>query len=59
MDIILIPGMWLTGSAWDETAEELRRLGHHPTALTLPGLADGPESLDAAVAMARGYGAPD
>lgn len=41
MDIILIPGMWLTGSAWDETAEELRRLGHRPTALTLPGLADG------------------
>lgn len=41
MDIILIPGMWLTGSAWDETADELRRLGHHPTTLTLPGLADG------------------
>ncbi|MFC7624753.1 alpha/beta fold hydrolase [Microlunatus sp. GCM10028923] len=41
MDLILIPGMWLTGSAWDDTADALRRLGHRPTSLTLPGLADG------------------
>jgi len=41
MDIILIPGMWLTGSVWAETAAELERLGHRPVALTLPGLGDG------------------
>lgn len=41
MDIILIPGMWLTGSVWDETAEELKQYGHRPIPLTLPGLDDG------------------
>ena len=41
MDIILIPGMWLTGSVWAETATELERRGHRPTSLTLPGLGDG------------------
>lgn len=41
MDIILIPGMWLTGSVWDETAGELTQHGHRPVPLTLPGLGDG------------------
>ena len=26
MDIILIPGLWLTGSAWDAVAAELEKL---------------------------------
>jgi pimeloyl-ACP methyl ester carboxylesterase len=41
MDIILIPGMWLTGAIWDETVAELERFGHRATALTLPGQGDG------------------
>jgi pimeloyl-ACP methyl ester carboxylesterase len=36
--IILVPGFWLGGWAWDEVAETLRNDGHDVTALTLPGL---------------------
>ena len=35
--IILVPGFWLGGWAWDEVAEELRADGHDVTAMTLPG----------------------
>src|SRR5262245_34695304 len=41
--IILVPGFWLGGWAWDEVADILRKDGHDVTALTLPGL----ESADA------------
>jgi pimeloyl-ACP methyl ester carboxylesterase len=41
MDILLIAGLWLDGSAWDRVAAELGRLGHRATALTLPGQGDG------------------
>ncbi len=41
--IILVPGFWLGGWAWDEVADILRADGHDVTALTLPGL----ESADA------------
>ena len=41
MDIILIPGLWLTGSAWDAVAGELAVLGHRPVPVTLPGQGDG------------------
>ena len=41
--IILVPGFWLGGWAWDEVADVLRADGHDVTALTLPGL----ESADA------------
>ena len=36
--IILVPGFWLGGWAWDEVAEQLRGDGYDVTALTLPGL---------------------
>jgi pimeloyl-ACP methyl ester carboxylesterase len=36
--IILVPGFWLGGWAWDEVAAKLRADGHDVTALTLPGL---------------------
>ena len=36
--IILVPGFWLGGWAWDEVAQTLRADGHDVTALTLPGL---------------------
>jgi pimeloyl-ACP methyl ester carboxylesterase len=41
--IVLVPGFWLGGWAWDEVAEALRADGDDVTALTLPGL----ESVDA------------
>ncbi|MDQ7991616.1 MAG: alpha/beta fold hydrolase [Propionicimonas sp.] len=45
MDIILIPGLWLDGSSWEDVAPTLERAGHHVHALTLPGLgADGAAS---------------
>ncbi|MEJ7695572.1 MAG: alpha/beta hydrolase [Candidatus Limnocylindrales bacterium] len=37
--IILVPGFWLGGWAWDEVADMLRKDGHDVTALTLPGMA--------------------
>ena len=41
--IVLVPGFWLGGWAWDEVAAALRDEGHDVTAVTLPGL----ESADA------------
>jgi pimeloyl-ACP methyl ester carboxylesterase len=43
MDIVLIPGLWLDGSSWDEVVPSLQRAGHRTYALTLPGM----ESKDA------------
>src|SRR3954452_21759416 len=40
MDILLIAGLWLDGSAWDHVVPELEALGHHPVPLTLPGQGD-------------------
>ena len=41
--IILVPGFWLGGWAWDDVVERLRADGLDVTALTLPGM----ESKDA------------
>lgn len=41
--VVLVPGFWLGGWAWDEVAGALRAAGHDVTALTLPGL----DSVDA------------
>jgi pimeloyl-ACP methyl ester carboxylesterase len=38
MDIILIPGLWLDGSSWDEVVPSLQQAGHRTHALTLPGM---------------------
>lgn len=51
MDILLIAGMWLDGSAWTEVAAELTSAGHHPVPLALPGQGDSPTAtLDDQVA---------
>ncbi|NUP82517.1 MAG: alpha/beta hydrolase [Nonomuraea sp.] len=44
MDILLIAGLWLDGSAWKEVVPALEALGHRPVALTLPGQGDGSTS---------------
>jgi pimeloyl-ACP methyl ester carboxylesterase len=41
MDILLIAGLWLDGSAWDDVAPALRELGQRPVPLTPPGQGDG------------------
>jgi pimeloyl-ACP methyl ester carboxylesterase len=41
MDILLIAGLWLDGSAWDAVVPELAALGHRPVPITLPGQGDG------------------
>ena len=44
MDILLIAGLWLDGSAWDEVVPELEARGHRPVPVTLPGQGDGQKS---------------
>jgi pimeloyl-ACP methyl ester carboxylesterase len=44
MDILLVAGLWLSGSAWDDVAAALEPLGHRPVPLTLPGQGDGSAS---------------
>lgn len=44
MDILLVAGLWLDGSAWDDVVPELAALGHRPVPLTLPGQGDGAAS---------------
>ncbi|WP_067202749.1 alpha/beta fold hydrolase [Microbacterium sp. XT11] len=38
MDIILIPGLWLDASSWNDVSRLLEQKGHRPRPLTLPGL---------------------
>jgi len=56
VDIVLIGGLWLDGSAWDDVASALEGLGHRAVPLTLPGQGDGSESatLDDQVAAVLG-----
>lgn len=37
-NLVLVPGYWLGGWAWDQVTPALRAAGHLVTALTLPGL---------------------
>ncbi|PYC76676.1 alpha/beta hydrolase [Streptomyces tateyamensis] len=52
MEILLIGGLWLDGTAWDAVAPALEALGHRPRPVTLPGQGDGHSSatLDEQVA---------
>jgi pimeloyl-ACP methyl ester carboxylesterase len=44
MDILLIAGLWLDGSAWDDVVPALEAVGHRTVPLTLPGQGDGSAS---------------
>jgi len=44
MDILLIAGLWLDGTAWKDVVPELEALGHRPVPVTLPGQGDGAAS---------------
>ncbi|WP_298339090.1 alpha/beta hydrolase [Ferrimicrobium sp.] len=48
MDVVLVAGMWLDGSAWSAVVSVLEVLGHRPVALNLSGQSSGagPASLD-------------
>jgi pimeloyl-ACP methyl ester carboxylesterase len=41
MDILLIAGLWLDGSVWDNVATQLEARGHRAVPVTLPGQSDG------------------
>jgi len=41
MDILLIAGLWLEGSVWDNVASQLEARGHRAVPITLPGQGDG------------------
>lgn len=51
MDIVLVPGLWLTGSSWDRVVPALRAAGHRTYPLTLPGIgADDVDPADVSLA---------
>ena len=37
-DIVLLAGLWLPGSVWDQVAAQLAGLGHRPIVPALPGV---------------------
>lgn len=41
MEMVLIGGLWLDGSCWDDVVPELERRGRRAHAVTLPGQGDG------------------
>jgi pimeloyl-ACP methyl ester carboxylesterase len=41
MDILLMAGLWLDGSVWDNVAAQLKARGHNGVPITLPGQGDG------------------
>lgn len=62
MDIILIPGLWLDASSWNEVVPALERAGHRVHPLTMPGAgAPASESADIGIAdwVAAGVTAVD
>jgi pimeloyl-ACP methyl ester carboxylesterase len=44
MDIVLVAGLWLDGSVWDDVVPVLESLGHRAVPVTLPGQGDGSRS---------------
>ena len=59
MDILLIAGMWLDASAWDNVAVELEAHGHRAVPVMLPGQGDGNTSATLADQVAAVVAAVD
>ncbi|HWI31007.1 MAG TPA: alpha/beta hydrolase [Microbacterium sp.] len=52
MDVILVPGLWLDASSWDDVRPALEAAGHATHPLTMPGVG-APADEAAAVGMAE------
>ncbi|WP_144872815.1 alpha/beta fold hydrolase [Microbacterium sp. 1.5R] len=62
MDIILIPGLWLDATSWNDVTTDLEGRGHRVHALTMPGVgAPAADSADIGIAdwVAAGVAAVD
>lgn len=59
MDILLIAGLWLDASVWDDVAAQLRDRGHRPIPVALPGQGDGNTSATLADQVAAAVAAVD
>lgn len=59
MDIVLIGGLWLDGSVWDNVAAQLAARGHRAVPVTLPGQGDGNTSATLADQVATVVSAVD
>jgi pimeloyl-ACP methyl ester carboxylesterase len=59
MDILLIAGLWLDGSVWDNVAARLEARGHRAVPVTLPGQGDGNTSATLADQLATVVAAVD
>ena len=59
MDIVLIAGLWLDGSVWDNVAARLQTRGHRAVPVTLPGQGDGNASATFADQVAAVVAAVD
>jgi pimeloyl-ACP methyl ester carboxylesterase len=59
MDILLIAGLWLDGSVWDNVASHLEARGHRAVPVTLPGQGDGDTSATLADQVAAVVAAVD
>jgi len=59
MDILLIAGLWLDASVWDNVAAQLQARGHRAVPVTLPGQGDGNASAALADQVAAVVAAVD
>jgi len=59
MDILLIGGLWLDGSVWDDVVAHLEAHGHRGVPVTLPGQGDGNTSATLADQVAAVLAAVD
>jgi len=59
MDILLMAGLWLDGSVWDNVADQLKARGHNAVPITLPGQGDGNPSATLADQVAAVVAAVD
>lgn len=59
MEMLLIAGLWLDASVWDDVAHRLEALGHHAVPIHLPGQGDGNTSATLADQVATVVSAVD